>query len=62
MTIIGRRPERGGGVRNDDGMVWPTDGNIDHSFGRRCCCGGLFNTQRAGAIAVLPGFRSALKK
>ena len=61
MTIIGCRPERGGGIRNDDGMVGLTDGNIDHSFGRRCG-GGLFNTQRAGAMAVLPGFWSALKK
>ena len=35
MTIIGGRAERGGGICNDDGMLSLTDGNIDHSSGRR---------------------------
>jgi hypothetical protein len=45
VTIIGGRAERGGGMCNDDGMLSLTDGNIDHSFGRRFG-GGLFYSSR----------------
>jgi hypothetical protein len=46
VTVIGGRAERGGGVRDDRGMLSLTVGNIDHSSGRRFGGALFYNSRR----------------